>query len=153
MRREDKEVSQEQAMEWLKSGSSGVLSLVRKDGAPYGVPMSYVYHADAIWFHCAKEGEKLDCIAHCDDASFCVFTDHFPIPERYSVRYDSVIVTGKVCVVHFEPMLEDVLIALCRKYTPGHSQSEIERAIKASITKVCLIRLSVDSITGKQSGS
>ena len=33
-----------------------------EDGYAYGVPLNYVYVDNSIYFHCAKEGHKLDNI-------------------------------------------------------------------------------------------
>ncbi len=150
MRRKDKQVSTEQALEWLKNGSSGVLSLVDENGKPYCVPVSYVYHADAIWIHCAREGKKIDCIANSDDVCFCVFSDHGPIPEKYSVRYDSVIVFGKASFVRFVPMVEEVLFEISKKYITN-DDADIARVIQRDLSRVSIIRISVDEITGKRS--
>ena len=150
MRRKDKQVSVEQALEWLKNGSSGVLSLADECGKPYCVPVSYIYHADAIWIHCAREGKKMDCIAHNPNACFCVFSDHGPISEMYSVRYESVIVFGKAKIVRFVPMVEEVLYLISKKYTTN-DDADIMRVIKRDLSRVAVIRISVDEITGKHS--
>ncbi len=150
MRRKDKQVSTEQALEWLKNGSSGVLSLVDEEGKPYCVPVSYIYHADAIWIHGAREGKKISCIAHNDNACFCVFTDHGPISEKYSVRYDSVIIFGKASVVRFVPMVEEVLYEISKKYTTN-DDADISSYTARFLDKVAIIRISVDEITGKHS--
>lgn len=39
------------------------VSMVRPDGTPYGLPLSLVRKDSKIfYFHCAAEGEKLDCL-------------------------------------------------------------------------------------------
>ena len=43
MRRSERELSFEQAVEIMNSGSWGVLSTVGADGYPYGVPVNYAY--------------------------------------------------------------------------------------------------------------
>ena len=54
MRRSERELSFEQAVEIMNSGSWGVLSTVGADGYPYGVPVNYAYDDGKIYFHCAK---------------------------------------------------------------------------------------------------
>ena len=41
MRRKDRQVSDEEAMAYLKAAEYGVLSTVGPDGEPYGVPLTY----------------------------------------------------------------------------------------------------------------
>ncbi len=56
MRRIDREISEHEAVELLHKAEYGVLSTVDKSGQPYGVPLSYVYKDNAIYFHCAVDG-------------------------------------------------------------------------------------------------
>lgn len=72
MRRKDRAISSEEAMELLVRGEYGVLSLCDQDGQPYGVPLSYCVIDDGIYFHAATEGRKLDCIAENSKVSFAV---------------------------------------------------------------------------------
>ena len=38
------------------------VSMIRPDGTPYGLPLSLVRRDDkTFYFHCADEGEKIDC--------------------------------------------------------------------------------------------
>ena len=63
MRRALQELSRAESEEILRRGSCGVLALQGDDGYPYTVPLSYCYEGGRIYFHCAKAGYKLDCIA------------------------------------------------------------------------------------------
>ena len=62
MRRFKQQISDEECREILISEPRGVLSVIGDEGYPYGVPMDHWYsEADGrIYFHCAKEGHKLD---------------------------------------------------------------------------------------------
>ena len=62
MRRARQALPMEDCEAILRRGTSGVLSVLGDDGYPYGVPLSYVWHDGALWFHCAKQGHKLDAI-------------------------------------------------------------------------------------------
>ena len=62
MRRNKQALSQEECTEILWKGTSGVLSLSGDDGYPYGVPISYAYDGEKLYFHCARAGHKLDAI-------------------------------------------------------------------------------------------
>ena len=65
MRRKDRQVSAEEAMEYLKASVYGVLSTVGPDGEPYGIPLTYAVEegGKSLVFHCARDGYKLDCFA------------------------------------------------------------------------------------------
>ncbi len=62
MRKKDREVLGEDIEKILTNGEYGVLATVGENGYPYTVPLSYVYQDNSIYFHCAKEGHKLDNI-------------------------------------------------------------------------------------------
>ena len=77
-------LSQEETERILKEGTSGVLALAGDEGYPYAVPISYVYDGEKIYFHCAKQGHKLDAIARNPKASFCVVEKDQVVPEAYT---------------------------------------------------------------------
>ncbi len=72
MRRSRQALPQEECTSILDRGTHGVLALAGDDDYPYAVPISYVYADGKLFFHCAKTGHKLDAIARCAKASFCV---------------------------------------------------------------------------------
>ncbi len=72
IRRKDRKISTDEAIDLLKKCEYGVLSTVDSDGQPYGIPLSYVYKDDCIYFHCARVGYKLENIKDNPRVSFCV---------------------------------------------------------------------------------
>ena len=61
MRRNDRQLNTEDTLSILEQGEYGILSTVSADGIPYGVPVSYTYFNQCIYFHCAKNaGLKLE---------------------------------------------------------------------------------------------
>ena len=52
------------ALEVLDKSPYVTVSFTRPNGTPYGVPLSLARTDDkTFYFHCALEGDKLDCIA------------------------------------------------------------------------------------------
>jgi len=72
MRRKDRETPRLEAEAILAAGAYGVLSTVGEDGQPYGVPVSYTYKNNCIYFHCAAVGHKIENIQNNPRVSFCV---------------------------------------------------------------------------------
>ena len=63
MRKSSREMDATFAFEVLDKAPYVTVSFTRPDGSPYGVPLSLVRTDDkTFYFHCAMEGEKLDCI-------------------------------------------------------------------------------------------
>ncbi|MDE6997422.1 MAG: pyridoxamine 5'-phosphate oxidase family protein, partial [Oscillospiraceae bacterium] len=62
MRRKDRERDAAFAWEVFDKAPFGVLSLRDGEGG-YGVPISPARIGETVYFHCARTGKKLDCIA------------------------------------------------------------------------------------------
>ncbi len=64
MMKPNRKMSKADAVQLLKDGKYGVLSLSTLEGIPYGVPINYFYiqEDNAIYFHCFVKGHKLDVI-------------------------------------------------------------------------------------------
>jgi len=99
IRRSDREISFQEVRKILDNAEYGVLSTVGKDGQPYGVPLSYVYKNDSIYFHCALSGHKLDNIGHNAKVSFCVVGNTKVLPDKFATEYESTVIFGVVSEV------------------------------------------------------
>lgn len=149
MRRFRQQLPQSDVQQILAEATNGVLSLVDRDGEPYGVPMSFVYDGDrTIYFHCAREGRKMECLDRCDRASFSIVALDDIKPAEFTTYFRSVIAAGKISRVEDRGEMTAALRMLASKYSAGFdSSSEIEHAID----RVAVLRLEIDSATGKQS--
>ena len=96
MRRFKQQITDEECRKILAEEGRGVLSLFGEDGYPYGIPMNYFYDEDEnkIYFHCAKEGHKIDALQANGKVSFCVLAkgtysegDWACTASSYSVRF------------------------------------------------------------------
>ena len=134
----------------LEAGTSGVLALSGADGQPYAVPLSYVYHAGKLYFHCAKAGHKLDLLAQNPKASFCVIGQDEVAPEKYTTYYRSVIVFGTVRELTDPAEKRAAILALARRYSPGEPAEGIDAEIARYWDRLCMLELTPEQITGKQ---
>lgn len=125
LRRKDKQLSQEEAKEILESATYGVLSTIGKDGIPYGVPLSYCYQDNKIYFHAATTGHKLDNIEFSNQVSFCVVTDVKTLPDQFSTKYKSVILFGTVHEVEDDEKVK-VYQMLINKYSNDFQEAGME---------------------------
>ena len=149
MRRKNQQLSCEEAVAVLKRGTSGVLAVSGDDGYPYAVPLSYVYDDGRIIFHCATEGHKLEAIARCDKASFCVIDQDEVLPEKYTTCYRSAIAFGRVRVVADEAKKRADAELLAQRYRPGF-QSESKAEIDGAMNRLCMLELTIEHLTGKE---
>jgi nitroimidazol reductase NimA-like FMN-containing flavoprotein (pyridoxamine 5'-phosphate oxidase superfamily) len=95
MRRQDRVISQHEAVAILQKAKYGILSIASLDGEPYGVPLNYCVINGVIYFHCANEGKKLEVLSRNSAVSFCVVGATEVLPEKFGMKYESAIITGK----------------------------------------------------------
>jgi len=147
IRRADRALTNEQAIEILHVGEYGILSTVSQDGQPYGVAVSFSYAGNAIFFHCAIEGHKLDNLASNPRVSFCVVGKTEVLPNKFATRYESTIVFGKTCELTGDEKKLG-LIELLKKYSPDFMEKG-ERYIDSDIKKTRVFKIEIESLSGK----
>lgn len=79
MRRWKQQLTDAQTKEILKKTRRGVLSVIGDDDYPYGIPINYYYDEDdnAIYFHSAKEGHKIDAIIRSNKVAFTIMNNEW----------------------------------------------------------------------------
>lgn len=147
MRKHQRAISEAEARELLARGEYGILSTCGADGQPYGVPLNYCLLADALYFHCAVAGHKLENLTADRRVSFCVVGKTEVLPEQFATRYESVIVSGRAAEI-FGDDKQQALEGLVAKYSPGF-QSEGLKYITAQIGQARVFRIDIEAITGK----
>ena len=70
-RRKDRTISKPEAEDIIERGQYAVLALHSVDKYPYCVPINYAKIGKILYFHCAEEGKKLDCIKSNQYAMVC----------------------------------------------------------------------------------
>ena len=151
MRRARQALSDAACAAVLKRATSGVLALSEKDGTPYAVPLSFVDDGNALYFHCAKEGRKLDVIAQNPRAAFCAVSRDDVRPEAFTTRYESVTVFGEISIVEDDAEKRRAALLLCDKYAPESSEADREAELSQYWNALCVLKLSKDAVTGKAS--
>jgi nitroimidazol reductase NimA-like FMN-containing flavoprotein (pyridoxamine 5'-phosphate oxidase superfamily) len=147
IRRSDREITIQEAIELLDSAEYGIMSTVGKDGQPYGLPLSYVYKNDCIYFHCAVSGHKLENIEHNPKVSFCVVGKTKVLPDKFATEYESTVVFGVASEVNGTERY-DALLWLLEKYCSNFiAEGKRYIELKDKITKV--FKIEIDRISGK----
>ena len=151
MRRFKQELPVEETLKIFERGSHGVLAVLSDDGYPYAVPLSYVYEDGRLYFHCAKQGQKLDAILNSPRASFCVVGQDNVVPEKVTSLYESAISFGQVRIVEDEAEKQRALRCLAEKYFSANGNEKNEKEISDSWDRVCVLALEIEHMTGKAS--
>jgi nitroimidazol reductase NimA-like FMN-containing flavoprotein (pyridoxamine 5'-phosphate oxidase superfamily) len=147
MRRKDRQLEKAEAEQLLKKCEYGILSTVGENGYAYGIPLSYVYINDAIYFHSATEGLKLNNISNNDKVSFCVVGETEVLADKFTTNYESVIVFGQAKEVSGEEK-NVALLEIIDKYSKDF-RAQGEEYIKKANNVVKVIKIDIHHITGK----
>lgn len=149
VRRRDRLLAEDDARNLLLAGEYGVLSVTGRDGAPYGVPLNYVWDEGThIYIHCAPEGKKLDALLRDGRVSFCVVGLTNVLPGQFTTEYESVILRCEAAVSLPEAERHKALGLLVGKYSPEHAESG-KVYIEKSFSRTGVIRLDIVEWSGK----
>jgi nitroimidazol reductase NimA-like FMN-containing flavoprotein (pyridoxamine 5'-phosphate oxidase superfamily) len=150
MRRKDKEIQdRELVSQVIKSCQVCRLGLARDD-VPYIVPVSFGYDGQAIYFHTAREGKKLDYIAANNAVCFefehgVQVVPHDSDPCKWSFSFQSVIGNGRIHeLVAREDKIEG-LNHVMRQYS-GREWAFGDKTLDA----VRVWKITIETISGKQ---
>jgi nitroimidazol reductase NimA-like FMN-containing flavoprotein (pyridoxamine 5'-phosphate oxidase superfamily) len=147
MRRKDREIKDNEVIDLLVNSDYGILSTVSQNGYPYGVPVSFVFANNSIYFHCATEGHKLDNLLNNNQVSFCIVGQTCVLPDKFSTKYESVILFGIANEV-FEDEKNIALLEILKKYSPDYLEKGKEY-IKNKNEALKVIKISIEHCTGK----
>ena len=149
IRRKDRILDNESAVRLLETGEYGFLAMAGANGFGYGIPISYVMDDEShIYYHCAPEGYKLECITQNPKVSFCVVGATRLIPGDFTTAYESAIAFG---TIHTDLPDEERLHALrllAKKYSPEYEERG-EKYIAKSFHRTNILRLDIDHFSGK----
>lgn len=120
------------------------------EGEPYIVPLNFGYRDGCLYFHCAREGRKLDVLRKnpniCFELEADVRLERGETACRWSTRYESVIGWGTAAIVVDEREVREGLEVLMSHYTEGPFEFDAR-----SLTLTALIEVKVGRMTGKRS--
>ena len=147
MRRFKQQASDEACLRLLESAARGILAVHGDNGYPYGIPLNFVFRGGRIWFHCAKEGHKLDAIRRDDKVCFTLLSEPVKNEGEWWYNVMSVVVFGRIREVTDQAEIDVILQALGEKYFPeGY---DIEHDMQKNGPRALVLELCIDHITGK----
>jgi len=148
MRRKNQLLSKNDTATILETCTCGVLGVTGDYGYPYTVPLSFVFKDNKIFFHCAKEGHKIDSIKKNDKVTFCVIERDEVMQKTFTTHYRSVSVFGRARVLSNKSEIQSALESLVEKYSPDYKE-EGQQEIQRALNNVCLVEIKIEHITGK----
>jgi len=150
LRRSEKEISDESAMEAIINASLVCRLALSDENQPYIVPLSFGYQEKTLYFHSAREGKKIDIIKRNNRVCF-EFDLNTQIIEaekacKWGMKYQSVIGFGKAVFVENIEEKKKALTIIMNHY----SAQKFQFPDKAT-EKIAVIKIEIDKMTGKHS--
>ena len=147
MRKASRQMDAAFALEVFDKAPYVTVSMTREDGRPYGLPLSLARTDEkTFYFHCAMEGEKLDCIAHNPTVFLSAVTRCAPTvgPKAgsFSLQYKSATAIGKAEMVTNKEEKIEALRAICQRFLPKHMDA-FDDAISRSIERTAVVRITL----------
>ena len=142
MRKANRQKDAEWTFEVFDKAPFVTLSMMRRDGTPYGLPLSLVRkNANLFYFHCAGEGEKLDCLQNNPHVSLSAVSKCTPKfePEKnnFTEYYHSAVAAGTAEIVTDKSEKIEALRLLCQRFLPQymeHFEDAIARSLESNNT-------------------
>lgn len=148
MRRQEKAMPQEETLEVLDKAEYGVLSTISADDTPYGTPMNFARVGDAIYFHCALEGHRMENIAGNKSVCLNVVDSVVLMPEKFNTQYRSVTVFGDISIVEDTEEKKKGIKAIADKLSPDFEKEGLAYIEKA-FSNMHVLKMKVTKMTGK----
>ena len=135
----------------LERAACGVLATHGAEGYPYAVPMNHAVTDDALLFHAAAEGHRLEALRADPRACFTVtegpYEDEGAIPPGTLGTWGSAVAFGRVSELPAAQQ-QEALEAFVRRHLPERV-GEVA-AFMRSGRKVAVLRMDVEHVSGKR---
>ncbi len=150
VRRRDRLMDETRALELLRTGEYGILSMVDTDNSGYGVPLNFVWDGNhSLYIHCAPEGHKLRALEQNPKVSFCIIGHVHLLPSKFTTEYESVILKGTAYIHLDEKERMEALHLLVNKLSADFKDIGYKYCEK-SFHRVNIIRVDIDEYSGKR---
>lgn len=154
MRRTDREKETVWALEVFDKAPYITVGMITPDGFPYNVPLSLARKGDSIfYFHCAKEGRKIECIKHNPNVFLSAVTRCSPKFEEetqnFTKHYNSAMASGFAEFVENPDEKVGALRLICERFLPKY-MDRFDAAIARSLDRTTVVRITLtEAAVGK----
>jgi nitroimidazol reductase NimA-like FMN-containing flavoprotein (pyridoxamine 5'-phosphate oxidase superfamily) len=153
MRRKEREITDIREIEAVISSSDVCRIAFANDNVPYIVTLNFGYEGGGdkkLYFHCAREGRKLEMIRRNNYVCFEFDIDHDLYKGKtacdFGMRYRSVVGYGRMIIIIDDDEKEQGLDSIMSHYTEGKDFSYEQPALD----KMLLLRLDILEMKGKK---
>jgi len=151
MRRKEKEITEKTELESIIARSSTCRLALSVENQPYIVPLCFGYQDNALYFHSADTGRKIDMIRQNNNVCFEFDIDQEIVKHEeachWGMNYRSIIGFGKAFIIEEDKQKREMLDIIMNQYGEGpyeYSEKLLEMMV--------VIKVEIAEMTGKQSG-
>ncbi|MFO7460049.1 MAG: pyridoxamine 5'-phosphate oxidase family protein [Desulfatiglandales bacterium] len=152
MRRKEKEIKEKAAMESIIEHALVCRLAMSAHDQPYVLPLCFGYMDGSLYFHCAREGMKLDMLRINNRVCFECDTDHELVlsetPCEWGMKGQSVVGFGRALLLDDPESKKNALDAIMAHYGAKGPCTYTEKGVR----KALIIKVEIESMTAKKIG-
>jgi nitroimidazol reductase NimA-like FMN-containing flavoprotein (pyridoxamine 5'-phosphate oxidase superfamily) len=152
MRRKEREIADRREIESIIYKYLVCRLAMTEGDHPYAIPLCFGYKDNALYFHTAMKGMKMDILKKNNRVCFEFDLDHeivtSPNPCDWGIKYRSVIGFGKAAFLEDTEPKKKALEIILEHYGARGPFSYSEKGFR----KTMIIKVDIESMTGKKAG-
>jgi nitroimidazol reductase NimA-like FMN-containing flavoprotein (pyridoxamine 5'-phosphate oxidase superfamily) len=153
LRRKEKEIKDPAEMKAILAGAKYVTVAMCRADEPYLVTLSHGYDKkkNAIYFHCAREGKKIEILTANNRVWGQVIVDRGYVDGHCDHLFATVQFRGRVSFIEDEAEKRHALATMIRQLESDPDKVIGHQVDAASVAKVHIGRIDLDHLSGKRS--
>ena len=153
MRRKEKEIGDPAEMRAILKHTPYIIIAMCRDNEPYLATLSHGYDAgrNAVYFHCAHEGKKIDFLKANDRVWGQAIDDRGYVQGKCDHLFASVQFGGRVRFVEDAGEKRHALEVMIRRLEREPEKVLAGQVTEAAVAKVCIGRIDIERMSGKRS--
>lgn len=154
IRRSEKQITDRNEIQSiLEKGKYGIIGLANGD-EPYVVTLSYGYDksSNCIYFHCAKEGQKIDFIKNNPKACVTILEDDGFNTDSCTHSYKTVVIRGEITFVEDKNEIQSGILMMINQLEKKEPEKIITKLQEGDkhFDYLQILKLEIEEITGKK---
>jgi len=147
MRKKSREMDADFAIEVFRKAPYITMSMISDNNMPYCIPLSMVVVSnDTFYFHCAKDGQKLDCIKQNNNVCLSAVTKCKPTigpkDNSFTLEYKSAVAYGQATIVTDPEERIETMRAICERFLPNH-MAAFDNAVAQSMAHTEIVKITL----------
>lgn len=153
LRRKEQEIRDTAELKAILAKTQYVTVAMCCGDEPYLVSLSHGYDEkqNAIYFHCAYEGKKIDILKANNRVWGQALIDRGYVQGRCDHLFTSVQFSGRVSFVEDGAEKRRALVVMIRQLEREPEQVMAAKVTDAAVAKTCIGRIDIDFLSGKRS--